>query len=69
MPAFNAKRMGVAHQRSMAVNEMAVSRIISRLKAWQRRREAVLELSSYSDRDLRDVGIMRTDIRDAVKRA
>ena len=49
--------------------KMAVTRIISKLKAWQRRREAILELSSFSDRDLRDVGIMRTDIRDAVRRA
>lgn len=69
MPSSHATTLGTAYQQSMSVNEMAVTRILRKLKAWQRRREAILELSSYSDRDLRDIGIMRTDIRDAVKRA
>ena len=38
-----------------------------RIAAWRRYREAVRELSHYSDRELRDLGISRTDIPDVVR--
>jgi uncharacterized protein YjiS (DUF1127 family) len=41
---------------------MFVAAIISRLNAWMRYRETVRELSKLSDRELDDLGIVRSDI-------
>ena len=48
---------------------MITLRIISeKLKAWRRYREAVHELSLFSDHELCDIGIRRCDIEDIVRR-
>ena len=48
---------------------MITLRIISeKLKAWRRYREAVHELSQFSDHELCDIGIRRCDIEDIVRR-
>ncbi len=44
-----------------------VLRLVGRLKAWNRRRLAVRELQAMSDYLLRDLGIERFQISDAVK--
>jgi uncharacterized protein YjiS (DUF1127 family) len=46
---------------------MFIATIVSRLNAWMRYRETVRELSKLSDRELDDLGIVRTDI-DSVAR-
>jgi uncharacterized protein YjiS (DUF1127 family) len=46
---------------------MFVAAIIARLNAWMRYRETVRELSKLSDRELDDLGIVRSDI-DSVAR-
>ena len=42
--------------------------ISAKLSAWRRYREAVRELSQFSDRELGDIGIRRCDIEDIVRR-
>ncbi len=42
--------------------------ISAKLSAWRRYREAVRELSQFSDRELSDIGIRRCDIEDIVRR-
>jgi uncharacterized protein YjiS (DUF1127 family) len=42
--------------------------ISEKLNAWRRCREAVRELSQFSDRELSDIGIRRCDIEDIVRR-
>ncbi len=42
--------------------------ISAKLSAWRRYREAVRELSQFSDRELSDIGIRRGDIEDVVRR-
>ncbi len=44
-----------------------ILRLIGRLKAWNRRRLAIRELQGMSDYLLRDLGIERFQIADAVK--
>jgi len=48
---------------------MLTLRMISeKINAWRRHREAVRELSQFSDHELRDIGIRRCDIEDIVLR-
>ena len=47
---------------------IALSMISEKLNAWRRYREAVRELSQFSDRELCDIGIRRCDIEDIVRR-
>jgi len=42
--------------------------ISAKLSAWRRYREAVRELSQFSDRELSDIGIRRCEIEDIVRR-
>jgi uncharacterized protein YjiS (DUF1127 family) len=42
--------------------------ISEKLNVWRRCREAVRELSQFSDRELSDIGIRRCDIEDIVRR-
>ena len=42
--------------------------ISEKFNAWRRCREAVRELSQFSDRELSDIGILRCDIEDIVRR-
>ncbi len=42
--------------------------ISAKLSVWRRYREAVRELSQFSDRELSDIGIRRCDIEDIVRR-
>jgi len=41
--------------------------ISTKLNAWRRNREAVRELSQFSDHELSDIGIRRCDIEDIVR--
>jgi len=47
---------------------ITLSMISEKLNAWRRHREAVRELSQFSDRELCDIGIRRCDIEDIVRR-
>ena len=42
--------------------------ISAKLSAWLRYREAVRELSQFSDHELSDIGIRRADIADIARR-
>jgi uncharacterized protein YjiS (DUF1127 family) len=42
--------------------------ISAKLGAWRRYREAVRELSQFSDHELSDIGIRRGEIEDIVRR-
>ena len=42
--------------------------ISEKINAWRRYREAVRELSQFSDHELCDIGIRRRDIEDIVRR-
>jgi uncharacterized protein YjiS (DUF1127 family) len=42
--------------------------ISEKIDAWLRHREAVRELSQFSDHELCDIGIRRSDIEDIVRR-
>ena len=42
--------------------------ISEKISAWLRDREAVRELSRFSDHELCDIGIRRSDIEDIVRR-
>jgi len=42
--------------------------ISAKLSAWRRYREAVRELSQFSDHELSDIGIRRSDIEDIARR-
>ena len=42
--------------------------ISEKVNAWRRYREAVRELSQFSDHELCDIGIGRCDIEDLVRR-
>ncbi len=42
--------------------------ISERINTWRRQREAVRELSHFSDHELSDIGIRRCDIEDIVRR-
>jgi len=42
--------------------------ISEKLQAWRRYRDAVRELSQFSDRDLADIGIRRGDIEEIARR-
>ena len=42
--------------------------ISEKISAWLRDREAVRELSQFSDHELCDIGIRRSDIQDFVRR-
>jgi uncharacterized protein YjiS (DUF1127 family) len=46
---------------------MFVATILSRLNAWMRYRETVRELSKLSDRELNDLGIVRSEIDDVAR--
>jgi uncharacterized protein YjiS (DUF1127 family) len=41
---------------------------LEKLNAWRHHREAVRELSQFSDRELSDIGICRCNIEDIVRR-
>ena len=48
---------------------MITLKIVSeKINAWRRYREAVHELSQFSDHELCDIGIRRCDIEDIVRR-
>jgi uncharacterized protein YjiS (DUF1127 family) len=47
---------------------ITLSMLSEKLNAWRRHREAVRELSQFSDRELCDIGIRRCDIEDIVRR-
>ena len=47
---------------------ITLTMISEKLNAWRRHREAVRELSQFSDRELCDIGIRRCDIEDIVRR-
>jgi uncharacterized protein YjiS (DUF1127 family) len=42
--------------------------ISEKISAWLRNREAVRELSQFSDHELCDIGVRRSDIEDVVRR-
>ena len=42
--------------------------ISAKLSAWRRYRDAVRELSQFSDHELSDIGILRSDIEDIARR-
>jgi len=49
--------------------EMITLKMISKkINAWRRYRDAVRELSQFSDHELCDIGIRRCDIEDIVRR-
>jgi uncharacterized protein YjiS (DUF1127 family) len=49
--------------------EMITLKMISeKFNAWRRYRDAVRELSQFSDQELCDIGIRRCDIEDIVRR-
>jgi len=43
--------------------------IATKLASWRRYRDAVRELSQLSDRELQDIGIVRTDIESIARMA
>jgi uncharacterized protein YjiS (DUF1127 family) len=45
----------------------ALKTISKKFHAWRRYREAVGELSQFSDHELNDIGIRRCDIEDVVR--
>jgi uncharacterized protein YjiS (DUF1127 family) len=45
---------------------MSLKLLSEKIKNWQRKREAIRELSKLSDRDLADLGINRADIESVV---
>jgi uncharacterized protein YjiS (DUF1127 family) len=45
-----------------------IKMISEKINAWRRYREAVRELSQFSDHELSDIGIRRCDIEDIVRR-
>jgi uncharacterized protein YjiS (DUF1127 family) len=47
---------------------MALKTILEKFNAWRRHRDAVRELSQFSDHELCDIGIRRCDIEDIVRR-
>jgi uncharacterized protein YjiS (DUF1127 family) len=47
---------------------ITLNMISEKFNAWRRRREAVRELSQFSDHELCDIGIRRCDIEDIVRR-
>ena len=47
---------------------VSLKMISEKIDAWRRYREAVRELSQFSDRELSDIGIRRCDIEDIVRR-
>ena len=42
--------------------------ISEKINAWRQQREAVRELSQFSDHELCDIGIRRCDVEDIVRR-
>jgi len=46
-----------------------LKKISEKLNAWCRHRDAVRELSQFSDHELCDIGIRRCDIEDIVRRS
>ena len=46
---------------------MFVSQLLSKIRSYLRRREAVEELSRLSDRDLADLGLNRFEIRNIAR--
>jgi uncharacterized protein YjiS (DUF1127 family) len=47
---------------------VSLKNISEKIDAWRRYREAVRELSQFSDHELCDIGIRRCDIEDIVRR-
>jgi uncharacterized protein YjiS (DUF1127 family) len=47
---------------------IALKMIFEKFNAWRRYRDAVRELSQFSDHELCDIGIRRRDIEDTVRR-
>ena len=46
---------------------ITLTMISEKINAWRRYREAVRELSQFSDHELCDIGIRRCDIEDIVR--
>ena len=46
---------------------ITLNMILERFNAWRRYRDAVRELSKFSDHELCDIGILRCDIEDIVR--
>ena len=46
-----------------------LKKISQKFNAWRRYRDAVHELSQFSDHELCDIGIRRCDIEDIVRRS
>ena len=57
-----------AHGARKGVDMITVKMISEKFNAWRRYRDAVRELSQYSDHELCDIGIRRCDIQDIVRR-
>jgi uncharacterized protein YjiS (DUF1127 family) len=47
---------------------VSLKMISQKIDAWRRYREAVRELSQFSDHELSDIGVRRCDIEDIVRR-
>ncbi len=60
-----SRRLGPSEKE---INMIPLKRISDKLNTWRRYREAVRELSQFSDRELSDIGIRRCDIEDIVRR-
>ena len=60
-PSFPSKRV--------ALQQKVVQRpsLLERFRAWRATRAAEAELFALSDRDLKDIGVVRYDIRAAVR--
>jgi uncharacterized protein YjiS (DUF1127 family) len=56
-----------AHGARKGVNMITLTMISEKINAWRRYREAVRELSQFSDHELCDIGIRRCDIEDIVR--
>jgi uncharacterized protein YjiS (DUF1127 family) len=52
----------------IGVEMVSLKNISEKIDAWRRYREAVRELSEFSDHELCDIGIRRCDIEDIVRR-
>ena len=57
-----------AHGAEKGVDVITLRMISEKLNAWRRYREAVRELSQFSDHELCDIGIRRCDIEHIVRR-
>jgi len=62
-----AQQAALAARKGVQMNTL--KRISEKLNAWRRYRDAVRELSQFSDHELCDIGIRRCDIEDIVRRS